>query len=103
MSIVVIATITPRPEHRAAVFASIAESVPAIHAELGCEFYAVHDAGDSVVIIEQWSDRSTLAAHGTGEPVQKVHAALEGKLAKATTLVHATPLPAGSGEKGTLA
>jgi quinol monooxygenase YgiN len=95
MSIVVVATITPKPDQRDAVFAAIMHSVPAIHDEDGCELYAVHDAGEAVVIVEQWRDQAALDAHGVGAAVRQVQATINEKLLCSPSLVLATPLPAG--------
>ena len=45
MSIVVVATISPKPEHTDAVAAAFAGIIPQVHAEDGCELYALHRAG----------------------------------------------------------
>jgi len=42
MSIVVVATITPKPEHTDEVAAAFAGVIPQVHAEDGCELYALH-------------------------------------------------------------
>ena len=54
MSVVVVATITPQPEHAQAVRDAVLAAVPQVHAEEGCERYALHEARDgSLVMIEQ--------------------------------------------------
>jgi quinol monooxygenase YgiN len=40
LSVVVVATIVPRPEHRDEVIATITETVARVHEEDGCELYA---------------------------------------------------------------
>jgi quinol monooxygenase YgiN len=43
VSVVVVATITPQPEHAQAVRETVLTAVPQVHAEEGCERYAVHE------------------------------------------------------------
>ena len=42
MSVVVVATVTPLPEHVDAVRQALLAAVPQVHAEPGCELYAMH-------------------------------------------------------------
>ena len=42
MPVVVVATITPKPEYRDEVIAAMKKAVPLVHAEDGCELYALH-------------------------------------------------------------
>ena len=48
MSVVVVATIVPRPEHRDEVIATITETVAKVHEEDGCEIVVLRavPAGD---------------------------------------------------------
>src|SRR3712207_2649470 len=53
---VVVATITPQPQHAQAVREAVLAAVPQVHAEEGCERYALHEARDgSLVMIERWA------------------------------------------------
>ncbi len=79
---VVVATPTPQPEHTPAVRETALATVPRVHAEDGCERYALHEARDgSLVVIEQWAGPEALAAHGRGEPFTELSRQLEGELA----------------------
>ncbi|WP_209307550.1 putative quinol monooxygenase [Geodermatophilus sp. DF01_2] len=103
MSVVVVATITPQPEHVAAVREALLAAIPQVHAEEGCERYALHEARDhSLVMIEQWASPEALAAHGKGEPFTALSRRLEGKLAAAPELQVLTAVPAGDETKGAL-
>ena len=66
MSIVVVATISPKPEHTDAVAAAFAGIIPQVHAEDGCELYALHRAGDQLIMIERWVSEEALAVHSRG-------------------------------------
>ena len=103
MSVVVVATITPQSEHAQAVREAVLAAVPQVHAEEGCERYALHEARDgSLVMIEQWASPEALAAHGRGEPFTELSRQLEGKLAGAPELKVLTAVPVGDDGKGAL-
>ncbi|MGY1751849.1 putative quinol monooxygenase [Blastococcus sp. SYSU D01042] len=100
MSIVVVATITPRPEAVDAVREALQAAVPAVHEEPGCELYALHEADGSFVMVEKWADADAMKAHGKAEPLATLGAALAGKLAAAPDVRRLTALPAGDAGKG---
>jgi quinol monooxygenase YgiN len=103
MSIVVVATLTPKPDAVDAVREALLAAVPKVHAEPGCERYALHEARDgSLVMIEQWAGPEALAAHGKGEPFTELSQQLEGKLAGAPQLQVLTAVPTGDQAKGAL-
>ena len=103
MSVVVVATMAPQSEHADAVREAVLAAVPQVHAEEGCERYALHEARDgSLVMIEQWASPRTLAAHGEGEPFTELSRQLEGKLAGTPELQVLSPVPTGDDAKGVL-
>jgi quinol monooxygenase YgiN len=53
-------------------------------------------------MIEKFADDAVFAAHGKGEPLAELGAALQGKLSVPMDVQVLTPHPAGSAEKGTL-
>ncbi len=82
MSVVVIASITPQPDQAQTVREAVLAAIPQVHAEEGCERYALYEARDgSLVMIEQWASPESLAAHGRGEPFSELSRQLEGGLA----------------------
>ena len=98
---VVVATITPQPEHAQAVREAVLAAVPQVHAEEGCERYALHEARDgSLVMIEQWAGPEALAAHGEGEPFTELSRRLEGKLAAGPLQAEGPPPPRRSHARG---
>lgn len=99
---VVVATITPLPQHREEVVLALRESVPVVHAEPGCQVYALHEAGDSFVFIEQWESDDALNRHNAGDAVSTVVAKIADKLADAVSIVVAQPIPEGDPLKGQL-
>jgi quinol monooxygenase YgiN len=103
MSIIVIATIYPLPEHRDEVITIFEGTIPRVHDEdLGCELYALHEGRDRLVMIEKWVNSDALAAHGGAAAMADAHVRLEGKLAQRTDVEVLRPHPAGIAAMGTL-
>ena len=102
MSVVVVATLTPRPGEMEAVREAILAAVPQVHAEPGCELYALHEADGTFVMVERWESPEALAVHGTAEALTTLGGRLQGKLAGAPEVVRLTPVPAGDPGKGTV-
>lgn len=102
MAVVVVATIKPTPEHREEVLAAFTEAIPAVHAEPGCELYALNQGADRLVMVEQWSSLEALQTHSGGEALKKLGAALEGKLSAPLEVLTFEPVPAGDPAKGQL-
>ncbi|SDF13876.1 Quinol monooxygenase YgiN [Blastococcus fimeti] len=100
MSIVVVATLTPKPDAVDAVREALLAAVPKVHAEPGCELYALHEADGVFVFVERWADADAMKAHGKAEPLTTLGAALAGKLAAAPDVRRLTPVPAGDAGKG---
>ena len=100
MSVVVVATITPLPEHTDAVREAILAAGPAVHAEPGCELYALHEADGSFVMVERWESTEALRVHGKAEALTALGGRLAGKVAGAPVVQRLTPVPAGGAEKG---
>ena len=64
MSVVVVATITPKPGEEEAVREAILAAAPKVHGEPGCELYAAHEADGAFVMVEKWESPEALATHG---------------------------------------
>jgi quinol monooxygenase YgiN len=96
VALVVVATVTPLPECRAEVLAELEKAAPLIHAEEGCELWALHEAKASFVLVEQWRDPSALKAHGGGPAFTELTAAIGSKLDKPLEVQVLTPRPAGA-------
>lgn len=103
MSIVVVATIVPKSEHRDEVIAVFDAAVPRVHTEdPGCELYAMHEGPDRIVMIEKWSDADALAAHGKSDALAQLGGRLEGLLADPIDVQILQARPAGRPEFGQL-
>ena len=103
MSVVVVATISPKPEHADEVRRAVLETVPQVHEEPGCERYSLHQGRDgALVMVEKWESPQALATHGKAEALTALSGRLEGKLTGAPTVTVLDAVPAGDPAKGAL-
>ena len=102
MSVVVVATISPKPEHADEVRQAVLETVPKVHEEPGCERYALHEARGQLVMVEQWESPEALATHGKAAPLAELSQRLDGKLTGRPAVTVLTAVPAGDPAKGAL-
>jgi quinol monooxygenase YgiN len=104
MSIIIVATAVPLPEHRDEVIAAFEKAEETVHAgEDGCLLYALHEApnGD-LVMIEKYADQAAVDAHTSGAGIAALIGDLKGKLAGPLDVKFLAPHPAGSPAKGVL-
>ena len=102
MSVVVIATAFPVPEHRAAVIAAFEAAVKRVHDEPGVELYALLEGPDRLVMIEKYASEQARTEHRKGAALADLRSALEGKLTTDLDVQVLVPHPAGNPQKGTL-
>jgi quinol monooxygenase YgiN len=100
VSVVVVATITPQPDQVEAVREAILAAVPKVHAEPGCELYAVHEGAGEFVMVERWESPEALKVHGSAEALTTLGGQLAGKLQGAPEVRRLTAVPAGDATKG---
>lgn len=101
--VIVTAIFTPVPDGHDDLVGALRAGIPAVHAEEGCELYAIHDAVDgTIVMIERWTSAETLAAHAAGEAVAALNELIGPYLAQPVVVTTMTPLPAGDADKGAL-
>jgi quinol monooxygenase YgiN len=100
LSVVVVATLTPKPGQQDAVREALLAAIPEVHAEPGCELYALHEEDGKFVFLERWESAEALATHSRGEALARVGAALKGLMAGPSEVRQLTPLPAGDEAKG---
>ena len=98
--VVVVATISPKPDRIDAVREALLAAVPAVHAEPGCELYAVHEGDGQFVMVERWESADALRVHGKAEALTTLGARLAGELAAAPDVRRLTAVPAGDPVKG---
>ena len=102
MSVVVVATIKPLPEHVDEVVAAFTDVIPQVHGEDGCELYALHQTGDRLIMVEKWASPEALAAHSKGANLAALNPKLAGKVAGPPEVIAARAVPAGDPAKGQL-
>lgn len=100
---IVTAVIRPMEGATARARAQLEELIPDVHAEPGCEFYALHESTDgALVFVEAWETRSLWVDHIDGPVVAQMNARLEGLLASPPEVHELIPAPAGHPIRGTL-
>ena len=102
MSVVVVVTAFPVPEHRAEVIAACDAAIRRVHDEPGVELYALHEGPDRLVMIEKYESEEAASEHAKGAALADLLSALEGKLSTDLDAQVLTPHPAGDARKGAL-
>jgi quinol monooxygenase YgiN len=103
MSVVVVATIRPLPDHRAEVIGVLEAAIARVHAEDdGCLLYALHKGDDRLVMVEKWSSAEALDEHARGAALTQLNRALDGLVTGAADVQVLQPHPAGTAQQGSL-
>jgi quinol monooxygenase YgiN len=103
VSVVVIATVRPMPQHRDTVLAAFERAVARVHEEdAGCELYALHRNDAELVMVEKWASRELLAQHSRSAAVAELDAAVAGRVAVPTEVRIYEAVPAGLPKMGAL-
>lgn len=103
MTVIVTAVFTPKKGAFDQVAAALSPAIAEVHDEPGCELYAIHEAPNGqIVMIEKWETAELLDAHGSGEPVKRLNASLDGLLEGPVEVTRLSPIPAGTPHQGTL-
>ena len=102
MSIVLVVTAFPIPEHRAEVIAAFEAAIARVHDEPGVELYALHEGRNRLVMIEKYASEQARSQHSKGPALADLRSALEGKLSRDLDAQLLVPHPAGNLEKGML-
>jgi quinol monooxygenase YgiN len=102
VSVVVVVTAFPVPEHRAEVIAAFEAAIARVHDEPGVELYALHEGPDRLVMIEKYESKQARAEHSKGAALADLRTALAGKLSTGLDVQVLAPHPAGNAKKGAL-
>jgi quinol monooxygenase YgiN len=102
MSIVLVVTVFPIPEHRAEVIGAFETAIARVHDEPGVELYALHEGRDRLVMIEKYASEQVRSEHAKGAALADLRSALEGKLSRDLDAQLLLPHPAGDLQKGML-
>ena len=73
-----------------------------MHAEDGCELYAVHQAEDRLIMIEKSASPEALSTHSQGAALAALNPQLAGKVGGPPEVIILQPAPAGDPSKGQL-
>jgi len=98
MTLVVIATLHPAEGRRDEVLAAVLAAVPHVLQEEGCLGYAPHTVGrDGLVILESWTGGEFLKAHGVGQALADLQAAIKELVTAPSDVLVARPVEAAAG------
>jgi quinol monooxygenase YgiN len=101
MSVVVVATLIPKPGRLQDVIDGFEAVNALVHDEQGCELYAAHTDGERVVMVERWTTEADLDAHATGAPIEELHR-LHGDAVESVEVLRLENLPFGQPDKATI-
>ena len=102
MPVVVVATMTAKPESVDKVREACKRAIEAVHQEPGCELYALHEADRTFVFVEQWADVDALTTHSTAPAVTTMFGDVGEHLDSAPDIKMLQPVVAGDPAKGRL-
>jgi quinol monooxygenase YgiN len=102
MPVVVVATMTAKPESVDTVREACKRAIEAVHQEPGCELYSLHEADGTFVFVEQWTDADALKTHSTAPAVTTFFSTVGDHLDGAPDLKLLQPVVAGDPAKGQL-
>ena len=102
MPVVVVATMTAKPESVELVRNACKAAIEAVHDEPGCELYALHETDRTFVFVEQWADAEALKTHSTAPAVGTLFGTVGEHLDGAPDIKMLTPVVAGDPAKGQL-
>lgn len=103
MPVVVVATLTAKPESVDTVRDILTRAVDDVHREPGCQLYALHETGETFIFVEQWADAEALKAHSGAPAVATMFTAAGEHLVGAPDIKLLQPVPAGDPSKGSCA
>jgi quinol monooxygenase YgiN len=100
MPVVIVATMTAKPESVETVRDACKKAVEAVHQEPGCQLYALHEADGTFVLVEQWADADAVQAHSTAPAVGELFGTIGEHLDGAPDVKVLQPVVAGDSSKG---
>jgi quinol monooxygenase YgiN len=102
MPVVVVATMTAKPDAVDAVRDACTQAIGEVHNEPGCDLYTLQETNGTFVFVEQWADEEALKTHSTGPAIAKLFGAIGEHLDGAPDIKMLTPIVAGDPAKGQL-
>jgi quinol monooxygenase YgiN len=102
MSVVVVATALPIPEHHAEVVTALEEAIARVHDEPGVELYTPHEGAGRLVMTGKCDSSQAPPEHAKGAAPADVRSALQRKPSGGLDPQVLVPHPAGNARKGAL-
>src|ERR1700739_19278 len=102
MPVVVVATMTAKPQSVDTVREACKRAIEMVHQEPGCELYALHEANGTFVFVEQWADAAALKTHSTAPGVTTLFDEIGGHLEGSPDIKMLQPVAVGDPAKGQL-
>lgn len=102
MPVVVVATLTAKPESVDAVRDACKQAMEVVHQEPGCDLYSLHEADRTFVFVEQWADEDALKVHSTAPAIATLFGTIGELLDGAPDIKMLQPVVAGDPAKGQL-
>ena len=99
---IVVARVYPKPGRLQEVIDVYAPIVPLVHQEPGCELFALHTDGETVVVVERWATPADLHAHAAGPAYAQIRAGISDLVDHAPDVWVLDNLPFGDAAKGTI-
>src|ERR1700694_2395575 len=95
MPVVVVATLTAKPESVDTVRDALTRAVEAVHKEPGCDLYSLHESDGTFIFVEQWADADALKTHSTAPAGARMFSEASDPLPGAPDIKMVQPIPAG--------
>jgi len=100
---IVVAIITPQPDHYDEVLAVLTDVTPDVHHEAGCELYAIHEeVNGRILFVEKWTTRQLWQEHLGLDTVARIKAGVAGKLQEDINVMEMYGAPVGDPARGAL-
>jgi quinol monooxygenase YgiN len=100
VSVVLVVTAIPVPEHQADVTAAFEAAAAKVHKEPGVVRWALLKGHDRLVVIEKYESEQARAEHARGTALAELRAALRGKLSTDLDVQVLAERPVGDLAKG---
>lgn len=102
-AVIVVVEFVPVPGKAHQLREGLVASIPAVHAEEGCELYSIQATGDDrIIMIEKWTTAELLDRHSASPAVEALNRRLDGLLESTPTVRRLVPIAAGTPEQGVL-
>jgi quinol monooxygenase YgiN len=99
---ILVARVYPKPGRVQEVIDVYAGIVPLVHQEPGCELFALHTDGETVIVVEKWATPADLQGHAAGPAYAQIRAGIGDLVDHAADVWVLDTLPFGAAAKSTV-